>query len=79
MNSLIFSNIDIEIKVKNISLIVFAITVMKIRLGKSRLFMKPNIWIMESAEDPKDLNPALEVAALKIHASQDAVGPTTGR
>jgi hypothetical protein len=38
-------------KVKNIRLIVFAITVMKIRLGKSRLFMKPNFWIMENGED----------------------------
>ena len=50
-------------KIKNISLIVFAITVMNIRLGKSRLFMKPNFWIMENCEDPKDavldLNPAV--------------------
>ena len=49
-------------KVKNIRLIVFAITVMNIRLIKSRLFMKPNFWIMENGEDPKgavlDLNPA---------------------
>ena len=41
-------------KVKNIRLIVFAITVMNIKLGKSRLFMKPNFWIMENVEDPKD-------------------------
>ena len=50
-------------KVKNIRLIVFAITVMKIRLGKSRLFMKPNFWIMEYGEGPKDavldLNPVV--------------------
>ena len=46
INSTVFSNIDIEMKVKNIRLIVFAITVMNIRLGKSRLFMKPNFWIM---------------------------------
>ena len=50
-------------KIKNIRLILFAIAVMKIRLGKSRLFMKPNFWIMESAEDPKNnvlgLNPAV--------------------
>ena len=50
-------------KVKNIRLIVFAITVINISLGKSRLFMKPNFWIMEYGEDPKDavldLNPAV--------------------
>ena len=51
-------------KIKNIRLILFAIAVMKIRLGKSRLFMKPNFWIMENGEDPKgavlDLNPAVQ-------------------
>ena len=67
-------------KVKNIRLIVFAITVMNISLGRSRLFMRPNFWIMENAKDPKDavlnleLNSAPEVAALKKDASQDAVG-----
>ena len=67
-------------KVKNIRLIVFVITVMNISLGRSRLFMRPNFWIMENAKDPKDavlnleLNPAPEVAALKRDAPQDAVG-----
>ena len=63
LNSLTVSNINIEMKVKNIRLMVFAITVMNLRLGKSRLFMKPNFWIMEHGEDPKDavldLNPAV--------------------
>ena len=67
-------------KVKNNRLIVFTITVMNMSLGRSRLFMRPNIWIMETAKDPKDavldleLNPAPEVAALKRDAPQDAVG-----
>ena len=54
-------------KVKNIRLIVFAITVMNIRLGKSRLFMKPNFWIMENGEDPKD-------AVLDLHPEFDQDG-----
>ena len=65
-------------KTKSILVIAFAIAVMKISLGESRIFLRPNFW-MKNSLDHKDavvdlkLSPYQEVV-MKRHSSQDAVG-----
>ena len=65
-------------KAESILVIVFAIAVTNISLGESRIFLRPNIWMMDSL-DHKDavvdlkLSP-YRVVVMKRHPSQDAVG-----
>ena len=65
-------------KTKSILVIAFAIAVMKISLGESRIFLRPNFWMKNSLDD-KDavvdlkLSPYREVV-MKRQPSQDAVG-----
>ena len=65
-------------KTKSILVIAFAIAVMKISLGESRIFLRPNFW-MKNSLDHKDavvdlkLSPYREVV-MKRQPSQNTVG-----
>ena len=71
-------------KAESILVIFFAIAVMKINLGESRIYLRPHFWMMKNL-DPKDavvdlkLNPYRQVATMKRHPLelvplQDTVG-----
>ena len=62
-------------KTKSILVIAFTIAVMKISLGESRIFLRPNFW-MKNSLDHKDAVVDLKLSPYRevVMKRQDAVG-----